>query len=447
MFIYEIQKLIRKKEIKPSEVLEECIKNIEANAKLGAFITLTLDSAMKQAKKQDEMLKTADPEKLPPLFGIPIALKDLIFTKGIRTTGGSLFWKDFIPHEDAFIVKKLRKAGAIFIGKTNMHEIALGVTNNNPHFGPCLNPHDSSRISGGSSGGSAVAVASGMCLAAIGTDTGGSIRIPSALCGVVGFKPTYGRVSLRGIMPLAWHLDHAGPITKCVEDARIVLKVIEGYDSKDPFSIRMRNSKIDGKKTTKIKVAKGVGDFVGKADERILKLVDEFSKELEKLDMKIEMENTDWLKDVAAANGLMTQVEAAAFHRNRLEEKPEWFSEDVRERLIQGKSASGVEYALARHTQSIAKHRFNEFFKAYDLLLLPTVPVIAPPLHGEGAVELSRKLTRFTASFDITGLPAITIPYGKIEGLPVGVQLVAASGRDAFLLKISRIIEQVLANQ
>lgn len=446
MHIHEAQNLLRQKKITPTKILKQCIEKIEHYKDLNAFITLTIDQAMSKAKEQDQILKTASTEKLPPLFGIPIALKDLVYTKGIRTTAGSIFWKDFIPDEDAAIVKKLKKAGAIILGKTNMHEIALGVTNNNVHFGACKNPYDPSKISGGSSGGSAVAVATGMALAAIGTDTGGSIRIPSALCGVVGLKPTYGKVSAKGIIPLAWHLDHVGPITNCVKDAWILLSVIEGYDSKDPFSLRHRKTKSPNFDSSLkgLRMIKAIGEFVQRADPKILDRLDVVVKVLEKAGVIVEPQNMDWLKEAAAANGLMTQTEAATFHKQRLKEKPEWFSEDVRQRLTEGLQASGSEYAFARYTQSLIKHRFEELFEKYDILLLPTVPITAPPISGEGAVEMARKLTRFTASFNISGLPAISIPMGKIDGLPVGVQLVSGAWDETLLLEVAYQVESMI---
>lgn len=446
MHIHEAQNLLRQKKITPTKILKQCIEKIEQYKDLNVFITLTIDQAMSKAKEQDQILKTANTEKLPPLFGIPIALKDLVYTKGIRTTAGSLFWKDFIPDEDATIVKKLKKAGAIILGKTNMHEIALGVTNNNVHFGACKNPYDPSKISGGSSGGSAVAVATGMALAAIGTDTGGSIRIPSALCGVVGLKPTYGKVSAKGIIPLAWHLDHVGPITNCVKDAWILLSVIEGYDSKDPFSLRHRKTKSPNFDSSLkgLRMIKAVGEFVEKADPKILNRLDVVVKVLEKSGVIVEPQNMDWLKEAAAANGLMTQTEAATFHKQRLKEKPEWFSEDVRQRLTEGLQTSGTDYAFARYTQSLIKHRFEELFEKYDILLLPTVPITAPPISGEGAVEMARKLTRFTASFNISGLPAISIPMGKIDGLPVGVQLISSAWNETLLLEVAHQVESMI---
>lgn len=437
--IKELLKLYARNEIRPRQIVEECFKKIETHKNLGAFISLDFDGAMRTA----EQLERLDRGNLPPLFGVPIAVKDLIDVAGLKTTAGSLFFKDNVAKQDAFIIELLRKAGAIIVGKTNLHEIALGVTNNNPHFGPCRNPYDPTKISGGSSGGSAVAVATGMAVAALGTDTGGSIRIPAALCGVVGLKPTYGRVSVRGVIPLAWHLDHVGPIARCVEDAWFVLKAISKYDEADPFSQKAPLREPNFNEFPKgIRVLKVSGDFVAKTDVRILSIVDESCRILEKLGAVVREESLEWLKDAAAANGLITQAEAAAFHRERLKEHPELFSEDVRQRLIEGASTSGCDYAQARKTQTIVKHMFKDIFKHYDLIVLPTVPITAPPIKGEGAVEMARRLTRFTAEFNISGLPAISVPFGRIENLPVGVQFVTKWWREDLLVQAAHAFER-----
>lgn len=443
MTIKELVKLYAQRKVRPREVIEQTFKKIEEQKHLGAFIAVDFEGAMKTAESLEKSFK----KDLPPLFGVPIAVKDLIDVAGLKTTAGSLFFKDNVAQEDAFVVRQLKKAGAIIVGKTNLHEIALGVTNNNPHFGPCRNPHDPTKISGGSSGGSAVSVATNVVLAALGTDTGGSIRIPSALCGVVGLKPTYGRVSVRGVMPLAWHLDHVGPIANCVEDAWIVLKVISRNDAHDPFSQRavLREPNFD-EFPKGLKVLKVTGEFVSRADERILKLVDEACRVLEKLGAKVEEKPLEWLKDAAAANGLITQTEAAAFHRERLKEHPELFGEDVRQRLMEGASTSGVDYALARKVQSLVKHNFREIFKQYDVLVLPTVPIVAPPIEGENAVQMARRLTRFTAAFNISGLPALSVPFGRVDNLPVGVQLVTVWWREDLLVRVGHAFERAVKN-
>ncbi|HBT40317.1 MAG: Amidase [Thermotoga sp. 50_1627] len=443
MRIRELMKLYAQRRIRPQEVIEECFRKIEETKHLGAFISLDYDGAMRTA----QMLEKSFTKELPPLYGVPIAVKDLIDVAGLRTTAGSLFFKDNVAKEDAFVIQQLKKAGAIIVGKTNLHEIALGVTNNNPHFGPCRNPHDPARISGGSSGGSAVSVATNAVLAALGTDTGGSIRIPSALCGVVGLKPTYGRVSVRGVMPLSWHLDHVGPIANCVEDAWIVLKSISRYNAQDPFSQKAPLREPDFEKFPKgIRILKVTGNFVSKADERILKIMDEACEVLEQLGALIEEKPLEWLKDAAAANGLITQTEAAAFHRERLKQHPEMFSDDVRQRLMEGASTSGVDYAQARKIQTMTKHNFKQLFSQYDLLMLPTVPIVAPPIEGENAVEMARRLTRFTAEFNISHLPAISIPFGRVDGLPVGVQFVTKWWREDLLVQVAHAFERSTAH-
>ena len=374
-----------------------------------------------------------------PLYGIPIAVKDLYDTKGIRTTGGSKFFADHIPTEDAFVVQKIKKAGAQIIGKTNTHEIALGVTNNNPHFGACKNPWDITRISGGSSGGSAVAVATGMAMAALGTDTGGSIRIPASLCGVVGLKPTYGRVSLRGILPLSWNLDHAGPITRKVEDAALMLQVMGGYDELDPTSVKTLPGDYsshlgDGMRDRKIAIA--VGSYIEDSDPEILAAIRAAALILKEQGVSIAEINMDFLREGALANGIMTQADGAAFHRERLKEHPDWFGADIRLRLETGAAFTSSEYILARRAQAEIKRKCDLIFEQHDVLLLPTTPITAPVLEGENAIERARQLTRFTAPFNLTGLPALSVPCGFTkEGLPIGLQIVSRAWNEAGVLR------------
>ncbi len=445
MMVTKVIEMIKQRKIGIVQLTNICLENIRKNQDFNAFITCMEEQAVKEAKQKEKIAKDVDFEKRP-LFGIPIAVKDLIDVEGVPTTAGSQFFKQKIAQKDAFVIKLLRRAGAIIIGKTNLHEIALGVTNNNPYFGACKNPYDKSKISGGSSGGSAVAVAKQMALAALGTDTGGSIRIPAALCGVVGLKPTYGAVSTGGIVPLAWHLDHVGPITLSVEDARLIFRVICKTDKDSPYSARrtVRKRKWDLSNLRLVIVA---GEYVERADERILSLVRDLARSLEKIGFTVTEKQMNWLKDLAAANGLMTQVEAAAFHRQRLMQNPEMFGSDVRERLMQGLNTSGVEYALARKTQTEAKHMFRDFFKNFDLILLPTTPITAPTIEGEDAIAMAKRLTRFTAPFNITGLPALTVPIGFVDGLPVGAQLVANYFEEELLFLVGQAVENLVGWQ
>jgi len=429
--------LVKSKEIAASELTSACYQQIERlNPILNAFITVI----------PPESLSLSNSAQNTPLEGIPLAVKDLYDTKGIRTTAGSRFFADNIPQEDAFVVQKLRKAGAQIIGKTNTHEIALGVTNNNPHYGACRNPWDITRTPGGSSGGSAVAVATGMAMAAIGTDTGGSIRIPASLCGVVGLKPTYGRVSLRGILPLSWNLDHAGPITRKVEDAALMLQVMGGYDELDPTSVKTLPGDYsshlrDSMKERKIALA--VGSFIEEADPEVLEAVRMAAQVLAEQGTLITEVNVDFLKEGTLANSLMTQADGAAFHRERLKEHPDWFGADVRLRLETGAGFTSSEYALARRTQAEVKRRCELLLNLYDVLILPTTPITAPVLEGENAVERARQLTRFTAPFNLTGLPALSVPCGFTkDGLPIGLQIVSRAWNEAGVLRTGFAFQQ-----
>lgn len=409
-----------------------CLHQIERhNPALNAFITVLAD---------------AQPEAEGPLFGIPIAVKDLYDTKGVRSTYGSKFFADHIPTEDGSVVTKIKQAGAALIGKTNTHEVALGVTNNNPHYGACRNPWNAARTPGGSSGGSAVAVATGMALAALGTDTGGSIRIPAALCGVTGLKPTYGRVSLRGILPLSWNLDHAGPLTRTVKDAALMLKVMSGYDELDPSSLPSDSADfahalrvgVHGKR-----IAFAVGSFFEEADAEVLQAVRQAARILKSNGASVVDLNTDFLREAALANALMTQADGAAFHRERMREHPDWFGADVRQRLETGAAFSSSEYALARRTQTEVKRKLEVLFQEYDALILPTTPIAAPVLEGENAVERARQLTRFTAPFNLSGLPALTVPCGFTgENLPIGLQIVARAWDEATILSVGNSYQQ-----
>ncbi len=429
--------LVRSKEIDASDLASACYRQIERlNPTLNAFITVI----------PPEPFSPQNGAQGAQLYGIPLAVKDLYDTKGIRTTAGSRFFAENIPQEDAFVVQKIKRAGAQIVGKTNTHEIALGVTNNNPHYGACKNPWDIARTPGGSSGGSAVAVATGMAMAAIGTDTGGSIRIPAALCGVVGLKPTYGRVSLRGILPLSWNLDHAGPITRKVEDAALMLQVMGGYDELDPTSVKTLPGDYsshlkDSMKERKIAFA--VGDFIEEADQEVLDAVRNAAKVLAEQGVLITEVNVDFLKEGALANAVMTQADGAAIHRERLKEHPDWFGADVRQRLETGAAVTSSEYVLARRTQAEVKRHCELLLNLYDVLILPTTPIPAPVLEGENAVERARQLTRFTAPFNLTGLPALTVPCGFTkDGLPIGLQFVSRAWNEASILRAGFAFQQ-----
>jgi len=442
--IEQALELIRSRKLSAEELTNACLDQIkQLDPALNAFITV---SGQQAADSDQSQAKGVTASLVNSLRGIPIAVKDLFDTAGIRTTAGSKFFTDNIPKTDAFVVGRLKQAGARIIGKTNTHEIALGVTGDNPHFGTARNPWDSTRIPGGSSSGSAIAVATGMAVGALGTDTGGSIRIPASLCGVVGFKPTYGRVSLRGVFPLSWNLDHAGPITTSVKDAALMMLVISAYDSLDPASIKMLPGDYLGHLMDDLegrKIAFATGEYIEAADGEVLQAVREAVKVFESVKCKISDVNMDVLRDAAMANKTMAQADGAAVHRDRLRERPNWFGEDVRRRLTDGANTSSTEYALARRTQAEMRKRFEAFFESYDLLILPTTPIPAPTITGHDAVEQAARLTRFTAPFNLTGLPALSIPCGfTSSGLPIGLQIVSRSWADAKVLNAGYAFEQ-----
>jgi aspartyl-tRNA(Asn)/glutamyl-tRNA(Gln) amidotransferase subunit A len=425
---------------------EACYRQIERlNPTINAFITVIPPSTTLRTRP---LTSPANARSVPgALAGIPIAVKDLYETAGVRTTAGSLFFKDYVPEQDAVAVSKLKAAGAEIIGKTNTHEIALGVTSINPHYGTPRNPWDLACITGGSSGGSAAAVATGMCMAALGTDTGGSIRIPASLCGVVGLKPTYGRISLRGIFPLSWNLDHAGPLARSVRDTALLLQLLAGYDEGDPASA---NVPVDDylkdieAGVTGWRIALAAGDFVEVSDGEVLAAVREAARYFEHLGAKVEKVDTNWLYEAAVANGQMVQADGAGFHRERLEKNPELFGADIRQRLETGRDLPSGTYVLARRKQAEVRRRSELFFGHYDVLLLPSTPTPALLIEDiENSARQAPALTRFTAPFNLSGFPALSLPCGFTRaGLPVGLQIVSGLWQEAKALRAGYTFEQ-----
>ena len=434
---------IAKQEFTPQDLADACFNQIKRlNPILNAYITVIPPQEALHA--QQVPINTAALYRA--LRGIPIAIKDLIDVEGVRTTAGSKFFADNIADQDAFVVEKLRQSGALINGKTNTHEIALGITGNNPHYGTARNPWNTEHIPGGSSSGSAIAVATGMALGALGTDTGGSIRIPASLCGIVGFKPTRGRVSMRGVFPLSWNLDHVGPLTKCVKDAAIILQVISAYDAIDPYSNKMLTGDYLGHLVDDMegrRIAIGSGEFIETSEPEVLDAVREAAKVFEAMGCKVDKVNVDWMRDAALANKIMTQSDGAAVHRDRLKEHPELFGDDIRRRLEDGAKTTSTEYILARRTQAEVTKRCELFFDAYDYLIVPTTPIAAPTIEGHDAVEQAGRLTRFTAPFNLTGLPGLSVPCGFTkEGLPIGMQIIARVWGDAKALNAGYAYEQ-----
>jgi aspartyl-tRNA(Asn)/glutamyl-tRNA(Gln) amidotransferase subunit A len=439
---------LRHGELSALGLTEACLQQMSRLASaINAFITPTPELAVRAAMQADALFANS-PSNLKDLWllGIPLAIKDLFDVAGVATSAGSKFFAERIPAEDSAAVLKLKISGAAIVGKTNTHEIALGVTGINPHYGAVRNPWDPSRITGGSSSGSAAAVAAGMCLAAVGTDTGGSIRIPAALCGVVGLKPTYGRVSTRGVIPLSWNLDHVGPLTRNVRDAASMLTVLAGFDPHDPASVNIPREDYLGHLEEGVRgwrVALAAGETVEISDAEVVAALEKSAQIFRDLSARVEKVDMSWLLELALANGQMTQADGAAFHHERLQEHPDWFGADVFQRLQAGAGLSSSEYALARRKQVEGRRRFELFFEKFDILLLPTTPIPAPPIEETGAIEAARQLTRFTAPFNLTGLPALTLPCGFTKmGLPVGLQIVTKHWAEAKVLQAGYAFEQ-----
>lgn len=447
MTISEAGELLARKEISPVELTQAHLERIDKfDPLLNCFITLTPEIALQRARQMEKELLRG--EHRGPLHGIPFALKDLYETRGVRTTGGSQFWADDVPEADAVVVQKIYEAGVINLGKLNMHEIALGLTNVNPHYGACRNPWDLDKIPGGSSGGSGAALAARMCLGSLGSDTGGSIRVPAALCGVVGLKPTLGRVSLRGVMPLSWNLDHAGPMARCVRDAAMILQVIAGFDPADPVAVDVPVDDYMGsleKGVAGLRIALVDDEYVETStDPELLDAVRQAASVFQEQGALLSRLTMPGLHAAAQTNGLIVVSDAAAVHRDRIVEHPEKFGPDVRQRLETGRAYSSTEYILARRTQSILQREFGQVFKQFDILLMPTTPAAALPIEGPDAIAQARLLTRFTAPFNLTGLPALSIPCGySQENLPIGLQIIAAPWSEATLLRAARAYESV----
>ena len=434
----------RERRLSPVEVVEALLGRIEArDGVLNAFITVTGEQALREAGRAEEEILAG--RYKGPLHGVPVGLKDLIYTQGVRTTMGSAFFEDFVPDHDAAVVTKLREAGAVMLGKTNTHEFAYGPTGDRSRFGPTSNPLDANRISGGSSSGSAAAVAANLLYASLGSDTGGSVRIPAALCGVVGMKPTFGLVSKRGVFPLSWTLDHVGPLTRTVEDNALVLTALAGHDPKDPYSVDvpLEDFARDLRRGVRGGVIGVPKDFYfehveGEVEERVREAIEAFLS----LGAQVREVEIPHLWKTLEAQRLTLAADAYAVHEERLRSEPERFDAEVRERLIEGERHRAHRYASAQQRKLLAKDEFGWALEGADVLLTPTVPIAATLIDQRevdigGYEEAVRSaVTRLTGPTNLTGFPSLSVPCGSTaSGVPVGVQLIGRPFEEATLYR------------
>lgn len=447
--IDQLSRLIAQKEVSPVEVTESVIQRIHRyNGKLNAFISVNAEEAMIAARQAESEI--ASGKYRGSLHGIPVALKDIFYFKGETVTIGSKIHQDFVPGDDATVVAKLKDAGVIFAGKLNMHEYAWGGTTNNPHYGACHNPWKTECIPGGSSGGSGAAVAADMTIASLGTDTGGSIRIPASACGIVGLKPTHGRVSKYGCFPLAWTLDHIGPMVKTVRDAAIMLETIAGYDPKDPTSVNVPIPRYTSSLTEDLNgVVVGVNEdyFMENVDEQILIHVWNGIETLKRLGAEVKKVTIPALKYVAFAEMVTILSEASAIHHNQLKRRSQDYGDDVRRLLALGELVSAVDYLQAQQLRRRLGMEFVEVYQSVDVLVTPTLPFLPPPI-GENEVTINgtkqsflEHAIRFTAPGNLTGLPALSIPCGISNGLPVGMQIMGRAFDEGTVLRVAYAFE------
>jgi len=437
--LVEIARALRRRTVSPPELVDAYSRRIEQASGMHAFITPPGEPARQEARLAERRLTRG---AAGALLGVPIAVKDLFATRGMRTTAGSRILADWVPSRDAAVVARLRAAGAIILGKTNLHEFAYGVSTANPWWGVARNPHDPTRSPGGSSGGSAIAVAAGLCAGAIGSDTGGSIRIPASLCGCVGLKPTRGAIPLEGTVPLAWSLDHAGPLARTVGDAALLLDVLTG-----------RHARGGAKRASTRGLRVGVlrGPIVQAVRPGISQQVEIAAAGLRRRGLRIREVRIAEMEWTVATQLVTLRTEATAVHSRWIRTRPRAYGSDVRIRLQLGALVGGADYVLAQRMRARLRAAIDQVFEEVDVLLLPTTPITAPVIGDRtvrwrsGQEPVDGALVRLTAPFNLTGLPALSVPFGSAAGLPIGLQVVGRWMDDARVLAVGRLLEELAA--
>lgn len=446
--LQKVSELVRKRSVSPVELTQECLKRIERlNPILNAFITVDAEGSLKQARQAEAEIQHS--KWRGPLHGIPVGLKDNIDTAGIRTTAASAVFADRIPAQDAEVVRRLRAAGSVILGKLNMHEFAFGGTSITSYFGPVHNPWKPDHIAGGSSGGSAAAIATGLCYGALGTDTAGSIRIPGAFCGVVGFKPTYGLVSNRGVIPMRPSLDHVGPLTRTVSDSALLLQQLAGYDPEDITSVDVPvPNYTEGMRMDKLSFRLGVPRalFYDQLDPDIENAVQQALVLLSQLGRSTQDVELPEVRNLPVAP---TGAEVYAYHAQYMARSPELYQEETLLKLRQTAEVSAATYIDAIHSLERLRREVKKVFSAVDLLVTPTMAIPPASIPEAEQVELEmiqkRQLsptTRNTVPFDVYGLPTITVPCGFThDGLPIGLQISGPPWGEILVFRLAHAYE------
>jgi aspartyl-tRNA(Asn)/glutamyl-tRNA(Gln) amidotransferase subunit A len=443
--ILQTSELLRRCAVSPVELTEHCLGRIEKlNPTLNAFITVTREWALREAREAEAQIRRG--KWRGPLHGIPIALKDLIDTAGVKTTAASALFANRVPDEDAAVVRRLKAAGAVFLGKQNLHEFAYGGSSAVSYFGEVHNPWNPEYIAGGSSGGSAASVAAGLCFGAIGTDTAGSIREPAALCGIVGLKPTYGRISCRGVIPLSWSLDHVGPITNCVADAAVMLQAVAGSDPQDrtsadepvgdymaALSTNPRNLRIGVPRSF---FYEELNAEVSASVERALSVLKTLVLDVRDVTISVPTDRT------------LQTAESYAYHAEYVRQTPDLYQPETLRRIRSGEQIAPNERERLRRELQESRKAIRQKFERVDVLLTPTVPVPPPNLKElREKPEMLRPrellLLRNTRPFNVWGLPAISLPCGFTQaGLPVGLQIAGPPWSEDRVLALAHAYEQ-----
>ena len=437
--LVELSKVIERREASPEDVTRAYLERIEAlDKRVNSYITVAADAALAQARRAGEEM--AKGQRRGPLHGAPIGLKDLYLTKGLRTTAGSKILADWVPDEDAHVVSLLGEAGAITLGKLNMHEWAAGGTTINPHYGPTRNPWDLERIPGGSSGGSGAAVAAGLCAAALGSDTAGSIRIPSSLCGIVGLKPTYGLCSLRGVLPLSWSLDHVGPMSRTVADCALLLEAIAGPDPNDPYSAgRQAGAYSDGleRGVRGLRIGLPKNYFFDNTDAEVEAAVRQAAKVLESEGARIVEIEVPAVEETQAVGLPVLVAEAHAYHQAYLKERAGDYGEDVLALLRAGETILSADYINAQRARVDYARRLESVYADVAVLISPTTVVPAATIESCLREPPTMILIQNTAPFNLGGLPALSVPCGFTKGgLPIGLQVAGRRFDEATVLRV-----------